>query len=142
MYKKILFATDGSNYSKEAAKHAKFLAKASDAELIVLTVVETSFSVGITDTNAIDRMKNILWKNAEKVLDDFENEINPNNEIEIKKIVDEGSPAATILDRIVQENIDLAIIGSSGKTGLSRFIIGSVAEKVVKSAACSVLVVH
>ena len=54
----------------------------------------------------------------------------------------EGHPADVILEIAKEEDVDLIVMGSSGKTGLDRFIIGSVAEKVVKGAKCAVLVVH
>ncbi|MDR3063618.1 MAG: universal stress protein [Methanobrevibacter sp.] len=143
MYKKILFTTDGSSYAEKAAEHAKFLAKASGAELVALSVIEINFYIGIPEDDSVKNLKNILRKKAEAVLEDFEKSVNSDgNEVKVTKIISEGSPAANILDTIVTEEIDVAVIGSSGKTGLSRFIIGSVAEKVIKSASCSVLVVH
>ena len=54
----------------------------------------------------------------------------------------EGSPARVILEVANEENIDLIVMGSSGKSGFDRFIMGSVADKVVNSAKCAVLVVH
>ena len=63
-------------------------------------------------------------------------------DVKITKKVAEGSPARVILETIEEENIDLVVIGSSGKTGFDKFLMGSVAEKVVKSAKCSVLVIH
>ena len=62
--------------------------------------------------------------------------------IKISHVIREGSPARVILETIEEEDIDLVVIGSSGKTGIDKFLMGSVAEKVVKSAKCSVLVVH
>ncbi|MDP3624805.1 MAG: universal stress protein, partial [Methanobacteriaceae archaeon] len=48
----------------------------------------------------------------------------------------------TILETIKEENIDLVIMGNSGKHGLDRFLLGSVAEKVLRSATCPVLIVR
>ena len=64
------------------------------------------------------------------------------SDVKITLKVDEGSPAEVILEIIEKEDIDLVVMGSSGKTGFDRFIMGSVAEKVVKAAECSVLVVY
>ncbi|MGZ7069610.1 MAG: universal stress protein, partial [Methanobacterium sp.] len=55
---------------------------------------------------------------------------------------DEGSPADIIVRKIKEENIDLVVMGTSGKHGLDRFLLGSVTENVVRSASCPVLVVH
>ncbi|MFU2191594.1 universal stress protein, partial [Methanobacterium sp. MZD130B] len=54
----------------------------------------------------------------------------------------EGSPADSILKTIENENIDLVVMGTSGKHGLDRFLLGSVTEKVVRSSTCPVLAVH
>jgi nucleotide-binding universal stress UspA family protein len=55
---------------------------------------------------------------------------------------EEGSPADAILKTIEKENIDLVVMGTSGKHGLDRFLLGSVTEKVVRSAKIPVLAVH
>ena len=60
----------------------------------------------------------------------------------IRTLVKEGSPARAILETIDEEDIDLVVMGSSGKSGIDRFLMGSVAEKVVKSAKCCVLLIH
>ncbi|MGN1185899.1 MAG: universal stress protein, partial [Methanobrevibacter wolinii] len=71
---------------------------------------------------------------------EIKNEYDSN--IKLTPIVKEGSPAPVILDVAEDENIDLIVIGSSGKSSFDRFLMGSVASKVVKSAKCSVLVVN
>ena len=63
-------------------------------------------------------------------------------DVKISCLVKEGSPADMILKTAEEEGIDIIVIGSSGKSGFDKFIMGSVADKVVKSAKCSVLVVH
>jgi nucleotide-binding universal stress UspA family protein len=55
---------------------------------------------------------------------------------------EEGSPADAILKTIEKEDIDLVVMGTSGKHGLDRFLLGSVTEKVVRSAKVPVLAVH
>ena len=63
-------------------------------------------------------------------------------DVKIRTLVKEGSPARAILETIDEEDIDLVVMGSSGKSGIDRFLMGSVAEKVVKSAKCCVLLIH
>ena len=62
--------------------------------------------------------------------------------VKISSVIREGSPAKVILDVAAEEDIDLIVIGSSGKSGFDRFILGSVSDKVVNTAKCPVLVVH
>ena len=75
-------------------------------------------------------------KRVEEIRDEVD------SSIKVTSLVKEGSPAAVILDVAEDEDVDLIVIGSSGKTGFDRFLMGSVASKVVKSAKCSVLVVN
>ena len=84
-------------------------------------------------------LKNESRKNLDKVEELKEK---AGYDINISLRVAEGHPADVILEIAKEEDVDLIVMGSSGKTGLDRFIIGSVAEKVVKGAKCAVLVVH
>ena len=143
MYKKILLPTDGSKFAEKAEKHALFLAEASGAEIIALSVVETSFSSGLPSDDTIFQINQLLKKETEKNLQKVEKmKEECASDVKITLKVDEGSPAEVILEIIEKEDIDLVVMGSSGKTGFDRFIMGSVAEKVVKAAECSVLVVY
>ena len=63
-------------------------------------------------------------------------------DVKITLKTEEGSPAESILKTIEKENIDLVVMGTSGKHGLDRFLLGSVTEKVVRSSKCPVLAVH
>jgi nucleotide-binding universal stress UspA family protein len=143
MYKKILLPTDGSEFAEKAEKHALFLAEASGAEIIALSVVETSFSIGLPSDDTIFHINQLLKKETEKNLEKVEKlKEDAHSDVKITLEVAEGSPAEVILETIEKENIDLVVMGSSGKSGFDRFIMGSVAEKVVKAAECSVLVVY
>lgn len=143
MYKRILLPTDGSKVADKAEKHAFFIAEASGAEIVALSVVETSFSLGLPSDDSVFRINQLLKreidKNLEKV-EKFKEESYPNVKLTLKS--DEGSAADVILEAIEKEDIDLVVIGSSGKSGFDRFIMGSVAEKVVKAAEAPVLVVY
>lgn len=143
MYKKILLPTDGSKFAEKAAKHAIWIADSSGAELIVLNVIETSTLVGLPAEDLIVRIKDILKEEGKKALEDISNILKESGKtVKLTPKTKEGSPADMILKTIDEENIDLVVMGTSGKTGLDRFLLGSVAEKVVKSATCPVLVVH
>lgn len=143
VYKKILLPTDGSKFSENSEKHALFLADVCNADIIALSVVENSFSIGLPSDDTIYQINELLKKETKKNLEKVEDArksagINVNIDLKVA----EGSPAEAILETAEEEDVDLIVIGSSGKTGFDKFIMGSVAEKVVKSAKCSVLVVH
>ena len=140
MYKKILVPTDGSDFAKKAQSHALFLAKVTGAELIAVSVVENNFVNGLPLDDQVYQLNQILKEKSEENLKEFD-KLNEDN-LKITHIVREGSPAKVILEVAKEEEIDLIVMGSSGKSGFDRFIMGSVADKVVNSAKCAVLVVH
>ncbi|MCQ2970522.1 Nucleotide-binding universal stress protein, UspA family [Methanobrevibacter gottschalkii] len=140
MYKKILVPTDGSEFAKKAQKHALFLAEISGAEIIAISVTENNFVNGLPLDDEVYQLNQILKERSEENLKEFD-KLNE-NDLKITHIVREGSPAKVILEVAKEENIDLIVIGSSGKSGFDRFIMGSVADKVVNSAKCAVLVIH
>ena len=140
MYKKILVPTDGSEFAKRAQLQAIYLAKATGAEIIALSVSENHFKNGISLNDEVEQLNELLKDRCEEDLKEFE-EMNEDG-VKISSIIREGSPANVILDVAVEEDIDLIVIGSSGKSGFDRFILGSVSDKVVNAAKCPVLVVH
>ncbi len=140
MYNKILVPTDGSDFAKKAQKHALFLSKVSGAEIIALSVTENNFVNGLPLDDEVYQLNEILNERSEENLKEFD-EINEDN-LKITHVVREGSPAKVILEVAKEEDVDLIVMGSSGKSGFDRFIMGSVADKVVNSAKCAVLVIH
>ena len=140
MYKRILVPTDGSEFAKKAQKHALFLAKVSGAEIIAVSVTENNFVNGLPLDDEVYQLNQILKEKSEENLKEFD-ELNEDN-LKITHVIREGSPAKVILEVAKEEAVDLIVMGSSGKSGFDRFIMGSVADKVVNSAKCAVLVVH
>lgn len=149
MYHKILLPTDGSEYAERAAKHAIWIASHSDADIIALNVVDTSSLIGLPAEDLTVRVTEILKEEAYKSLDKIGNLVEEfrkgegmEKDIKLIKESKEGSPADVILKTVEEEGVDLIVMGTSGKHGLDRFLLGSVTEKVVRSANCPVLAVH
>ena len=140
MYKKILVPTDGSEFAVKAQRHALFLAKVSGAEIVAVSVTENNFVNGLPLDDEVYQLNQILNERSEENLKEFD-KLNE-DDIKITHVVREGSPAKVILEVSKEEDVDLIVMGSSGKSGFDRFIMGSVADKVVNSAKCAVLVVH
>ena len=140
MYKKILVPTDGSEFAKKAQQHAMFLASVSGAEIYAVTVTENNFVNGLPLDEEVKQLNEMLKERSEENLKEFD-KLNDKN-LKINHVIKEGSPAKAILEVANDEDIDLIVMGSSGKSGFDRFIMGSVADKVVNSAKCAVLVVH
>lgn len=149
MYKKILLPTDGSDYANKAAEHAIWIASLSGAELVVLNVIETSSLVGLPAEDLIVRIKEMLKEEGRKSLEKIsqiyrESKIEGECQMDVKltMMTEEGSPSDIIIKKTKEEDVDLVVMGTSGKHGLDRFLLGSVTENVVRSAPCPVLVVH
>ncbi|MGC9517198.1 MAG: universal stress protein [Methanomicrobiales archaeon] len=149
MYKKILLPTDGSKYADKAAQHAMWIASKSGAEIIVLTVLETSSLAGLPAEDLIVKIKEMLKEEGKRSLEKISNVLSEeesheksDKDVKITLETKEGAPADEILKIIKEEGVDLVIMGTSGKHGLDRFLLGSVAEKVVRSSECPVMVIH
>jgi nucleotide-binding universal stress UspA family protein len=140
MYKKILLPTDGSKFAKDALKHALFIASKSKAEIIAISVVDTNHYMGLPIEESIYQLNEALKKEAEQHLKEIK-ELAA-NKVKISTKIAEGSPANEILKAMDEENVDLVVMGSSGKIGFEKFLLGSVADKVVKNAKYPVLIVH
>ena len=126
---------------RRGEKHALFLAKTTGADIYALSVTENNFVNGLPLDDEVYQLNQLLKQRSEDNIKEFE-EMDETSGIKFHGIIREGSPAKTILEVAKEEDIDLIVIGSSGKSGFDRFIMGSVAEKVVNAAKCAVLVIH
>jgi nucleotide-binding universal stress UspA family protein len=143
MYKKILLATDGSEDANKAVQHAVWIANSSNAELIVLHVLETSKLPKIERLASESALRDLLTQEAKRVFSKVSNIIKSCGcHVKVDYIRESGNPADMIIKTVEKERIDMVVMGTAGKHGLSRFWLGSVAENVVRYAPCPVLVVH
>ncbi len=131
--KKILYPTDFSSYSNQAYFHAIALAEAHGASLTVLFVC-TPEAVAPGATGAAEYARS-YWKNQLEQI----RPIDPG--IPVSHVFLDGDPATEIVSFSRDAGVDLIVMGTHGRTGLDRLLMGSVAEKVLREAACSVLVV-
>ena len=142
MYKKILLATDGSEYANKAAEHAIWIANNSNAELTVLHVLETSKLPKIENIRTENTIRDLLTQEAKTVFSKVSNILKSCNcNVNVVYIRESGNPADEIIKTVEKKVIDMVIMGTAGKHGLSRLWLGSVAENVVRYAPCPVLVV-
>jgi nucleotide-binding universal stress UspA family protein len=141
MTHRILVAVDLSDESIAALKTARALADARGATLAVVHVlasvgdVQPFFpqSYGINATNLLE-----LERLAGEALERRVAEVEGCSDVE--RFVELGAPYAEIVRRAEAWNADLVVVGSRGRTGISRAMLGSVAEHVVRAAHCPVLV--
>jgi len=139
MYDKILIPTDGSKASEKAAEHALILAEKYNSVIYVLNVLETRPTSGVT-TDILKREGEAALDSISKLFKEIEDELK--KEIRKRFLMKEGSAAEQILKTAEEKDIDIIVMGASGKHRLERFILGSVAEQVVRDAKCPVLTIH
>ena len=147
MYKKILLPTDGSKAAHKAAEHAIWTAGMSNAEIIVLYVLDTSTFTGLPSEELLKKVREMLESEGTRSFDVIQDmslkcKEKLNVEIKLNFMCKEGHPARTIRETIDEEGVDLVVIGTSGKHGMDRFLLGSVTEKIVRTASCPVLVIR
>lgn len=126
---KILVPTDYSECSFEALKHGAQLARGANGTLIVL-------HVDLPQTSIVMDKRNPLPKDVLLLLQEFVNG-KPPLRFEERRI--EGTPVSAIVQTAQDEKVDLIVMGTTGRTGLKRVLMGSVAEEVVRRAPCPVL---
>jgi len=138
--KKILCPIDHSDCSKEALKYAVSFAMKDESKLYMLHVIDIrSFSESIDamtpqipDDETIKQLKT-------KLLDCIPEEIR--DDMNVEALVVQGIPFVEIIRTARENDIDMIVIGSHGRTGIAHMMLGSVSEKVVRKAPCPVLTV-
>ena len=139
MYKKILLPTDGSGYADEEIDRVTKLI-ADDGEIIVLSVAGKLTSSAFQSRSHVKKVNEGMVQEAEDAVEKMKAKF-PEG-YNVKPMVKVGFPAETINEVAEKEGVELIVISASGKSGLHRFIIGSVAEKVLKTSDIDVLLVH
>ena len=138
MFFKILVPLDGSKYSEAALQSASFMARAFNADLKLVTVEEIAMPIypGEVDT----QMLVDLEKDSQAYLDSMAHQLRQEGCCVTTAVLPPGPPADRILDEVKRERTDLIVVGSHGRTGLTRLLLGSVAEKLARHAPCPVMI--
>jgi nucleotide-binding universal stress UspA family protein len=134
--RKILFPTDFSPASQEALKWATSLARDSGASITIVHVEEPPMAYGGGEMYIGDDEghREELKKSLVQVVPG-----DPSIRFEHKLLV--GDPATAIVQTADDEHADFIVIGTHGRTGLTRLLMGSVAEAIVRRAQCPVLTI-
>jgi len=140
LYRKILIPTDNSKVSIEAARHGLEIAKLMKSKVYVIYVVDIMPFVGLPTEGFWETMKEILEEEGKEAFKKIENMAEKIG-VDITTEILEGSPAKEIVEYAEKKGIDLIVMGTSGKSGIDKLLLGSVAEKVSKKTHCPVLLV-
>ncbi|NHX35219.1 MULTISPECIES: universal stress protein [Halolamina] len=141
MYDQILHPTDGSEGAAAVADHVGVLAERFDATVHVLAVADTrnrfeSPSSGLAPEVWEEREKD----RAEAAVDDTVETLPDSTDTE--RVVESGVPHEAILTYAEEAGMDVIVMGTHGRTGLDHYLIGSVAERVVRRSSVPVLTVR
>ncbi|MFD1615323.1 universal stress protein [Gelatiniphilus marinus] len=134
--KTILCPVDFSDSSERALNNAIVMARRYNAELVVLSVCEKQTSSWFGSQEYLDKENKVRF---EKHATDYETFLKKFNLVDVNftKESKMGNPAQEILKTVASKKIDLMVMGTHGRTGLNRMIMGSVTEKVIREVPCS-----
>jgi nucleotide-binding universal stress UspA family protein len=145
--KTILVPVDFSEFMEKVMEYAGFFAQRFNSSLLVFHVLQTyQISEAVTwmetflppqpEKQLIDQLRD----SAEQKLEELKNRYSK-LQISITTRIEEGVPFVEIVRTASEENVDMILMGSHGRTGIKHLLIGSVAEKVIRKAPCPVFCV-
>jgi nucleotide-binding universal stress UspA family protein len=142
-FRHILAPTDFSEYSKKAVASALELAKKFGAKLTILHVIELPpYPVeGYVPPSLSQTFMDDLERQASTDLAQLIPEAEAAG-VQVARLVAVGTPYRKIIDMAEAEHIDLIVMATAGRTGFSHLIMGSIAERVVRTASCPVLTIR
>jgi len=142
-FRHILAPTDFSEYSKNAVASALEWAKTFGAKLTILHVVELPpYPV---EGYVAPQMSATFLEDLERQAAADLAQLVPEAEaagIEVARVVAVGTPYRTIIETAEAEHVDLIVMATAGRTGFSHLVLGSIAERVVRTASCPVLTIR
>ncbi|MGC9152287.1 MAG: universal stress protein [Vulcanisaeta sp.] len=139
---KILLGYDGSKAGDKALDYAISIAKSFNAKLYILHVIEEGKIAIAPDSSMYPSLIETMEKQGKDLVSRAVEKAKSSG-VDAEGLLEVGADAAeTIINIANKLNVDLIIVGSRGLKGLTRFLLGSVSEKVVRYANRPVLVVH
>jgi universal stress protein A len=144
-FKRILVPVDFSSSSLQALEFAADLAKPFDAEVVVLFVIEPVLypvpDFASAHSSALAELVDDQRRSARAELARSARRY-ARRRVRLRTAIEYGAPPRVIVDAAKRAKADLIVMATHGRTGVSRLLMGSVAERVVRTAACPVLTLH
>jgi nucleotide-binding universal stress UspA family protein len=141
MFKRILIPLDGSAMAEQALPYAIAQAEQFSALLILLRILEPLPHVRGMSAGDVDSIKRQTREWAQEYLDRLVADIREKG-VSVQAAIVEGQPNVSILQFGEKNQVDLIVLCSRGRSGLSRWLMGSVADRVVRGATVPVLLVR
>jgi nucleotide-binding universal stress UspA family protein len=139
--KKILIPTDGSDYSMRAAQYGISAAKLLGAEVIIIYVIDTVVLDQISKITARENVEIELKQDGERYIKYIAG-LAERSGVKASRLIVTGRPFEQIVHIAKSLGANLIVMGTYGRKGAERILIGSVAERVIEYASCPVLVVR
>jgi nucleotide-binding universal stress UspA family protein len=141
MYKKILVPLDGSELAEVVLPHVKeMVAGHGEANVVLLRIVEP-LPAGTPPAVDFEVVQKAGVKEAEKYLARIQAKLNKEGlNVEVEVLT--GRPAETITDFVRREKVDLIALATHGRSGVSRWVFGSVADRLVRSSSVPILLIR
>ncbi|MBN1376676.1 MAG: universal stress protein [Dehalococcoidia bacterium] len=144
MYDRIVVPLDGSPLAECVVPHIEALAKSPECEVQLVTVVEpvdipTKGKIALSDEDLQQ-----IYKDQEKDAHTYLNQIIDRlskSDIQTRPLILRGKPAETLVEYIYNNSIDLLIMATHGRSGITKLFWGSIAEKVIRAVNIPVLLV-
>jgi nucleotide-binding universal stress UspA family protein len=142
-FRHILAPTDFSEYSKQAVTSAFELAQKFGAKLTILHVIELPpYPIeGYVPPSLSATFMDDLERQAAADLAQLVPDAEAAN-VEVARVIGVGTPYRKIIETAEAEQVDLIVMATAGRTGFSHLVMGSIAERVVRTATCPVLTIR
>lgn len=143
-FRKILFATDFSSASRAAFRVAVDLARRGKGRLLIAHVLSSVVPLGVetyVSARMYDEMESSLRRWAQKRLDALVEQAR-RSRVDARSVLLAGAAHEAISRSAAKERADVIVIGTHGRTGLERVLVGSVAARILGTAPCPVLTVR
>ncbi len=147
MYERILVPTDGSKVAQAAVEHALDIAQRYDAEVHALFIADTDAVAYSLGAEQVDRIRQGKFSEMEELREEAEEatgyvvERGEELGLTVRERHAGGKPHRVVADYAEKEGIDLIVMGSHGRSGVRRALLGSVTERTLRSTHIPVLVV-
>jgi len=138
MYDNILLPTDGSESMAPVIDHAIELATVHGASVHALYVANTASLSDLPMESSWENVSDALRKQGKAAVEAVEQRA---GEVPVESAVLDGSPSGEIIEYSEENDIDVIVMGTHGRSGVDRLLLGSVAERVLRSASVPVLTV-
>jgi len=138
MFKHILVPLDGSTLAERALPLATSIAEAMSAQLTLLRIVP-QFAILAADPMLYEEMNRLGEEEAYAYLRSQADDLDLNTRVEVA--CETGQPAETVIRYVERHSIDLIVMSSHGRSGLNRWVYGSVAERVLRQAPCATSII-